>query len=190
MPRPRMQRRTTRERQRSLQNLHDSCRRARLSWQVRLGSAACSTTKTATRRSRSIRNWTPRSRTPRRRRGRRADVAGCGAQAEARGSKSKEAAAKAAATAKARKPAKSVTKAAPAKAASNRQKPAKAAKAKKAAVKSRPRLRRHADLTGVKAGAHTLWVSKDLAGALTSKDRRKLKALLKRAEKRRKAQKK
>ncbi len=50
--------------------------------------------------------------------------------------------------------------------------------------------RRRRTSAGVKAGAHTLWVSKDLAGALTSKDRRKLKALLKRAEKRRKAQKK
>ena len=97
------------------------------------------------------------------------------------GAKAKKAAGKAAAKAKARKPARSVTKAAPAKAASKpAKKPAKAAKA------TAP----PADLTGVKAGAHTLWVSKDLAGALTSKDRRRLKALLKRAEKRRKAQKK
>ena len=99
---------------------------------------------------------------------------------------------KAAAKAKARKPAKSVTKAAPAKAASKpAKKPAKAANAKKRAVKKAAKATAPpADLTGVKAGAHTLWVSKDLAGALTSKDRRKLKALLKRAEKRRKAQKK
>ena len=99
-------------------------------------------------------------------------------------------AAKAAAKAKARKPARSVAKAAPVKAAS---KPAKkSAKApKKRAVKKAVKVAAPpADLRGVKAGAHTLWVSKDLAGALTSKDRRKLKALLKRAEKRRKAQKK
>jgi len=68
-------------------------------------------------------------------------------------------------------------------------KPATAAK-KRAVKKSAKAAAPPADLTGVKAGAHTLWVSKDLGGALTSKDRRKLKALLKRAEKRRKAQKK
>ena len=102
----------------------------------------------------------------------------------------KPAAGKAASKAKARKPAKSVTKAAPAKAAAKPpKKAAKAAKkpaAKKAAKSPAP----PAGLTGVKAGAHTLWVSKDLARALTSKDRRKLKALLKRAEKRRKSTKK
>jgi hypothetical protein len=93
------------------------------------------------------------------------------------------------AAAKARK-AKSVTKAAPVKAAAKPpRKAAKAAKkpaAKKAAKAPVP----PADLSGVKAGAHTLWVSKDLARALTSKDRRRLKALLKRAEKRRKSKKK
>jgi hypothetical protein len=91
--------------------------------------------------------------------------------------------------AKARK-AKSVTKAAPVKAAAKPpRKAAKAAKkpaAKKAAKAPVP----PTALSGVKAGAHTLWVSKDLARALTSKDRRKLKALLKRAEKRRKSTKK
>jgi hypothetical protein len=102
----------------------------------------------------------------------------------------KQAATRAAAKATARKPAKSGKNPAPAKAAAKT--PRKAAKAPKkpAARKKAKAAAPPADLTGVKAGAHTLWVSEDLAGALTSKDRRKLKALLKRAEKRRKAQKK
>ena len=121
-----------------------------------------------------------------------ADVAAAARKPKRAGAKAKKAADKAAAKAKARKPARSVTKAAPAKAASEpAKKPAKAAKAKKRPVKKAAKATAPpADLTGVKAGAHTLWVSKDLAGALTSKDRRRLKALLKRAEKRRKAQKK
>ena len=99
----------------------------------------------------------------------------------------KKAVVKAAAKANAGKPAKSVKKAAPAKAASKPAKKAaaKAAKAKKPAAKKAAKAPAPpAGLSGVKAGAHTLWVSKDLARALTSKDRRKLKALLKRAEKR------
>jgi hypothetical protein len=95
---------------------------------------------------------------------------------------------------KARKPARSAAKAAPAKAAAKppkkAAKPAKAAKAKKpAAKKAKKTSTPPADLTGVTAGAHTLWVSKDVARVLTSKDRRKLKALLKRAEKRGKSKK-
>ena len=100
---------------------------------------------------------------------------------------------KAAAKAKARKPASSVN-VAPVKAASKpakkSAKPAKARKAKKPAAKKAAKAPTPpAGLTGVKAGAHTLWVSKDLARALTSKDRRKLKAVLKRAEKRGKSKK-
>ena len=103
----------------------------------------------------------------------------------------KKAVAKATVKAKAAKPAKSVKKAAPAKAASKpAKKPAKAAKATKPAAKKAAKAPAPpAGLSGVKAGAHTLWVSKDLARALTSKDRRKLKALLKRAEKRGKSKK-
>ncbi len=79
--------------------------------------------------------------------------------------------------------------------------PKKSASSKKAAKKAAKAAKKQArkapaksatppgDLTAVKAGAHTLWVSKDLAAALTSKDQRKLKALLKRAEKRRKSKK-
>jgi len=98
---------------------------------------------------------------------------------------------KAAAKAKARKPARSVTKVALVTAASRpAKKSAKAAKAKKPAAKKAGKAPTPpAGLSGVKAGAHTLWVSKDLARALTSKDRRKLKALLKRAEKRGKSKK-
>ena len=97
---------------------------------------------------------------------------------------------KAAAKAKAQKPAKAAKKLAPAKAAAKSPKKAAKAAKKSAATKKAKAPAPPPDLTGVKAGAHTLWVSKDLAGALTSKDRRKLKALLKRAEKRRKTQKK
>ena len=120
-----------------------------------------------------------------------ADVTAAARRPKRAGAK-KSAVTKAAAKAKPRKSVKSVTKAAPVKAASKpAKKPAKSAKAKKRAVKKAAKAAAPpADLTGVKAGAHTLWVSKDLAGALTSKDRRRLKALLKRAEKRRKAQKK
>lgn len=118
-----------------------------------------------------------------------ADVA-VAARKPKRGGAKKQAATKAAAKAKARKPAKAVAKAAPVKAASKPARKAAKAARKPAAKKKAKAPAPPADLTGVKAGAHTLWVSKDLAGALTSKDRRKLKALLKRAEKRRKAQKK
>ena len=97
---------------------------------------------------------------------------------------------KAPAKAKTQKPAKSAKKLAPAKAAAKSPKKAAKAAKKSAATKKAKAPAPPPDLTGVKAGAHTLWVSKDLADALTSKDRRKLKALLKRAEKRRKTQKK
>jgi hypothetical protein len=94
--------------------------------------------------------------------------------------------------AKAKKAAKA-PKAPPAKATAKAQKKPKASKKaaraakKKAGKASAKPATPPGDLTGVKAGLHTLWVSKELAGALTSKDRRKLKALLKRAEKRRKS---
>jgi hypothetical protein len=96
---------------------------------------------------------------------------------------------------KARKAAKAAQKAAAKSAAKKSKKaaatPKKAAKGSKKKTSGKPARSATppADLTGVKAGAHTLWVSKNLAGVLTSKDRRKLKALLRRAEKRQKAKK-
>jgi hypothetical protein len=120
-----------------------------------------------------------------------ADVTAAARKPKRAGAK-KPAARKAASKAKARKPARPVTKATPAKVeAKPPKKPAKPAKAtKKTAAKKAKAPAPPSDLTGVKAGAYTLWVPKDLAGALTSKDRRKLKALLKRAGKRRKSKKK
>ena len=84
------------------------------------------------------------------------------------------------------KAAKAAPKPAPAKAAAKSSKKAAKATAKKSAKKSAKAATPPTDLTGVKAGAHTVWVTKELARSLTSKDRRKLKAVLKRAEKRKK----
>ena len=106
-------------------------------------------------------------------------------------SKSKRPAARKKTRAKARKAAKAGAKAAAKPAKKAAAAPKKAAKASKKKTSGKPAKAATppADLTGVKAGAHTLWVSKNLAGVLTSKDRRKLKALLRRAEKRQKAKK-
>lgn len=96
-------------------------------------------------------------------------------------------AAKAAPKAKAAKArATPAVKPAPAKKAAKKAAKAAKKKAAKTAARSTPP---PSDLTAVKAGAHTLWVSTELAAVLTSKDQRKLKALLKRAEKRRKSKK-
>jgi hypothetical protein len=91
----------------------------------------------------------------------------------------------------ARTPARSVAKAPTVKAAAKTSRPKKTAKVakKRAATKTAKAPLPPAGLTGVKAGAHTIWVSKDLSRALTSKDRRKLKAVLRRAEKREKSKK-
>jgi hypothetical protein len=76
---------------------------------------------------------------------------------------------------KARKAAKAAPAAAPAK------KIAKKPVAKKAASKAS---RSPAGLTRVKAGSQSLWTTADLAKALSAKDRKKLKAIFKRAAKR------
>jgi hypothetical protein len=44
-----------------------------------------------------------------------------------------------------------------------------------------------AGFTRVKAGSHSVWVTRELAKALSAKDRKKLKALLKKAAKRKKS---
>jgi hypothetical protein len=52
------------------------------------------------------------------------------------------------------------------------------------ALKSAARARTPSDVVRVKFGAHEVWMARAIAGALSSKDKRKLKALLKKAKKR------
>jgi hypothetical protein len=83
---------------------------------------------------------------------------------------------------RAKKATKPAGKAKKAKAGKGKAKEAKGSKKAKTAKAVPPR-----GLVGVKAGGHVLWVARAVARSLNAKDRKKLRAVLKRAEKRAKS---